>query len=272
MKYFNHSMDLHEVKATYRKWALKLHSDLNGGDDEAMKDLNSQFEYAYKYAETHSVIISKENEKETAKSYTRRFYTENGWQGSRYDSSLSTKDIAKKVREYAKYAYPDYKFSISIQTYSGGSSVYLTLMQSPYELTNEYLLDTWCRNHLENYGRIEFYNGENWVHEATEENIRKYKEYTKAEVYERWQFNQYYDFGKDMTERSPIDVRVLSAIKDVMDYLNSFRYDDSDGQVDYFDTNFYYHVSIGKYEKPCIVKPPKNWKLTDNSKKEVSVA
>ena len=75
-----------------------------------------------------------------------------------------------------------------------------------------------------------------------------------------------------MTERSPIDVRVLEAIKDVMDYLNSFRYDDSDSMVDYFSTNFYYHVSIGKYEKPCVIKPPINWKLEDKSKKEINVA
>lgn len=39
MKYFNVSMTMHEVKATYRNWAFKLHSDVNGGDDEAMKDL-----------------------------------------------------------------------------------------------------------------------------------------------------------------------------------------------------------------------------------------
>lgn len=272
MKYFNTSMTIHEVKATYRNWAFKLHSDVNGGDDEAMKDLNVQFEYAYKYAQTHSVVVSEEDKKESAKNYTRKFYTENGWCGSRYDSSLSTTDIAKKVREYAKYAYPDFKFSISCKYFSGGSSCSMILMQSPYELTTEYLLDKWCRNHTEQYGRIDFYNGEEWVHEVTEENIRKYKEFTKKKVYEDWQFNQYYDFGKDMIERSPIDIRVLSAIKDVMDYLQSYNYDDSDSMTDYFDCGFYFHVSIGKYNKPCIVKEPKSWKLADKSKKEVKIA
>ena len=56
MKYFNISMTVAEVKTTYRKWAFKLHSDVNGGDDEAMKDLNVQFDYAFKYAKTHTVI------------------------------------------------------------------------------------------------------------------------------------------------------------------------------------------------------------------------
>lgn len=270
MKYFNTSMTIHEVKATYRNWAFKLHSDINGGDDEAMKDLNVQFEYAYKYAKTHNVV-SEEEKKESAESYTRRFYTENGWCGSRYDSSLSTTDIAKKVREYAKYAYPDFKFSISCKYFSGGSSCSMSLMQSPYELTNEELLDKWCRSNTENYGRTDFYNGEEWVHEVTEENIRKYKEFTKKKVYEDWQFNQYYDFGKDMTERSPIDIRVLSAIKDVMNYLQSFNWSDCDSSVDYFNVNFYYNISIGKYNKPCVVKEPKSWKLADKSKKEIKV-
>lgn len=269
MKYFNTSMTIHEVKATYRNWAFKLHSDVNGGDDEAMKDLNVQFEYAYKYAKTHN-IVSEEEKKETAESYTRRFYTENGWCGSRYDSSLSTTDIAKKVREYAKYAYPDFKFSISCNRYS---SCYIILMQSPYELTNDNLIDSWCRNNLTNYGRIDFYNGSEWVYEATEENIKGYKEFTKNKVYTNWSFNEYYDFGKDMTERSPIDIRVLDAIKDVKNYVNSFVFDDSDSQIDYFNRNMYYHISIGKgYDKPCVVKAPKNWKLTDKSKKEVKIA
>lgn len=30
------------------------------------------------------------------------FYTQNGWAGSNYDSKLSTKEIAAKVRSYAK--------------------------------------------------------------------------------------------------------------------------------------------------------------------------
>lgn len=268
MKYFNISMSMKQIKKTYREWAFKLHSDV-GGNDEAMKDLNVQFEYAYKYAKTHN-IISEEEKKETSSSFVHKFYTEYGWCGENYDSSLRTTDIAKKVREYAKYAYPDFKFSISC---GGYSSCYITLMQSPYELTNDKLINTWCRNNLTNYGKTDFFNGEKWVSEATEENIKGYKEWTKQKVYENWSFNQYYDFGKDMNERSPIDIRVLEAIKDVMNYLNSFRYDDSDAMVDYFNTNFYYHVSIGKgKDKPCIIKTPKNWKLKDNTKKEIKIA
>lgn len=40
------------------------------------------------------------------------FYTANGWAGSNYDSNLSTKEIAAKVRSYAKKNFPEFKFSV----------------------------------------------------------------------------------------------------------------------------------------------------------------
>lgn len=40
------------------------------------------------------------------------FYTANGWAGSNYDSKLSTKEIASKVRSYAKKNFPGFKFSV----------------------------------------------------------------------------------------------------------------------------------------------------------------
>lgn len=40
------------------------------------------------------------------------FYTANGWAGSNYDSKLSTKEIAAKVRVFAKKNFPGFKFSV----------------------------------------------------------------------------------------------------------------------------------------------------------------
>ena len=37
---------------------------------------------------------------------------------------------------------------------------------------------------------------------------------------------------------------------DVVELINSYRYDDSDGMIDYFSTNFYFDVSVGKWDKP----------------------
>lgn len=36
------------------------------------------------------------------------FYTANGWAGSNYDSKLSTKEIAARVRAFAKKNFPGF--------------------------------------------------------------------------------------------------------------------------------------------------------------------
>ena len=41
-------------------------------------------------------------------------------------------------------------------------------------------------------------------------------------------------------------------LKRVCEIVNQYNYDDSDIQTDYFDTNFYLHLRIGKWDKPLI--------------------
>lgn len=38
----------------------------------------------------------------------------------------------------------------------------------------------------------------------------------------------------------------------ISEFLDSYRFDDSDAMVDYFCTNFYYFLSIGKWDKPFV--------------------
>ena len=44
-----------------------------------------------------------------------------------------------------------------------------------------------------------------------------------------------------------------SVIQKVYDIINSYNFDDSDIMTDYFHTNFYLDLSIGKWDKPCII-------------------
>ena len=41
---------------------------------------------------------------------------------------------------------------------------------------------------------------------------------------------------------------------DIMEYAaklaNGYNFDDSDGMIDYFHTNFYLHIEIGRWDKP----------------------
>ncbi|MGI6124931.1 MAG: molecular chaperone DnaJ, partial [Acetivibrionales bacterium] len=45
-----------------------------------------------------------------------------------------------------------------------------------------------------------------------------------------------------------------SVINQALNIINSYNFDDSDSQIDYFHTNFYTHMSIGKWDKPFTIK------------------
>lgn len=61
-------------------------------------------------------------------------------------------------------------------------------------------------------------------------------------------------------------------VQEVVDFANSYNYDDSDPQIDYFDTKFYLDFNVGTYKRPFKVsngnKKKKSKKV--KSKKKVS--
>lgn len=42
----------------------------------------------------------------------------------------------------------------------------------------------------------------------------------------------------------------LAILKDIDAFAMSYNYDDSDGMIDYFDTNFYFHLAVGSWNAP----------------------
>ena len=46
--------------------------------------------------------------------------------------------------------------------------------------------------------------------------------------------------------------KAKEVLKKVTDMFTSFNYDDSDAQIDYFSTNFYFHLEVGQWDKPFI--------------------
>ena len=130
----------------------------------------------------------------------KNFYTQNGWEGSNYDSNLKTKDIAAKVREYARKKYPEFKFSVRSgwSTYTGTITISLTGGKC-------YPFVEGSRSAERGYMRTMSTIG---------------------------------GFEKDLTPE------VFEALDDITAYANSFRYNDSDGMIDYFDTNFFLHIEI----------------------------
>lgn len=131
-QYFKKVNNLEELKAEYRRLAMQHHPDV-GGDTAVMQEINAEYDRlfpVYKLAYNRSAATPTH---ETAESTRSEFYTQNGWKGSRYDSSMSTKEIAASIRAYLKQAYPDCKFSVTTHYASMCSSISVCLMSGPYE-------------------------------------------------------------------------------------------------------------------------------------------
>ena len=129
------------------------------------------------------------------------FYTANGWSGSNYDSKLSTKEIAAKVRVFAKKNFPGFKFSVRSEWGMYTDSMYVELKEGtciPFVEGSR----SAGRGYMSTMGTVK-----GWEDELTPEMFK-----------------------------------VLDA---VTAYASSFRYDDSDGMQDYYDTNFYLKIKVG---------------------------
>lgn len=137
------------------------------------------------------------------------FYTANGWAGLNYDSKLSTKEIAAKVRSYAKKNFPDFKFSVRSEWSMYTDSMYIELKSGP------------C---------VPFVEGSR----SAERGYMSTMSSVKA-----WE-----------DELTP---KVFAALNAVSNYASSFRYNDSDGMQDYFDTNFYIHIEVSDEYK--VIEP-----------------
>ena len=137
------------------------------------------------------------------------FYTANGWAGSNYDSKLSTKEIAAKVRSYAKKNFPEFKFSVRSEWSMYTDSMYIELKSGP------------C---------VPFVEGSR----SAERGYMSTMSSVKA-----WE-----------DELTP---KVFAALNAVSNYASSFRYNDSDGMQDYFDTNFYIHIEVSDEYK--VIEP-----------------
>jgi len=137
------------------------------------------------------------------------FYTQNGWAGSNYDSKLSTKEIAAKVRSYAKKNFPGFKFSVRSEWSMYTDSMYIELKSGP------------C---------VPFVEGSRSAERGYMSTMSTVK---------GWE-----------NELTPEMFKVLDA---VTTYASSFRYNDSDGMQDYFDTNFYINIKVSDEYK--VIEP-----------------
>lgn len=210
MKYLVNITSFDGLKKLYREMAMKLHPDM-GGSDEEMQILNNEYDVLFPIWKNRTEVESGVHTEETADGDRIYFYTQNGWAGENYKCGRSTKEIAQIIRTYLKEAYSDCKWSVRYSSYSGGSSIHVSLIEAPYCVFKD--------------------------KSKTHESINHY----------------YFDRGENYIPKAH------AMLKDVLAFIESYHYDDSDGMIDYFDTNFYYDLSVGTWDKPfkVVYREPK---------------
>ena len=219
--YFKNVSSFEDLKSQFRELARANHPDA-GGNAETMKAINAEFDQLFPIWRHRHNETAAEQSTETADGERKRFYTQNGWAGSKYDVNRTTKEVAALVRAYVKEVYPTFKFSVRYSHASMCSEVHTELVESPVvpfktfdELTEDEIVHAWG------------VAGRNWWIKRTD----ILDDETMQEL--RTAYEEH-DFLKVRTEY------VDAVMKDVEAQVNSYRYDDSDGMIDYFDCNFYY--------------------------------
>lgn len=151
-----------------------------------------------------------------------RGYTGYKWKGKAFDrtADLDITEIAKLAREEYKIEFPEMKWSVRIERYSGGQSINAVGTGYPRNPYNKEYMDQ-----VKEGKTREEIREENW------KNGGRRNFYTE-------------EYKKDLAKAEEI--------------LSQYRVSDSDGQIDYFSTNFYDHVRIDleEWDKKIFANDP----------------
>lgn len=149
-------------------------------------------------------------------------------------NKYNTKDIAKWVRQTLKREMPDFKFSVRIETYTGGSSMSITMLRSPVRLLKRL-------GEIEEQEILRLMNARN---DTRDEVLGFIKQRLDSDHHD---INQYYvDEDWSLTEKGK---KICSK---VLDIANKYNWDNSDAMTDYFDVNYYLDLKLGDYDRPFI--------------------
>lgn len=236
MKYFSGVNSLEALKAAYKRLALENHPD-RGGDTATMQEINAEYDAAFARLKiAHNLAHPEQRTEETAESTRSEFYTANGWKGSRYDSSLSLKEIAQRVRSFVKEAFPTYRFSVRTKYASMCQEIIVEMTESPAPVlkTLDELTEDDVHEIIRQANRLNEWRLGSWNDAEA-----------RAEIARLWDANPG-SMYRIFTERA------AATIAEVDSYVQSYNYDDSDGMIDYFDNNFYFFGS--RPGNPCAVK------------------
>lgn len=272
-KYFKNINSFEDLKSKYRELLKKNHPD-NGGDVEVMKAINVEFDALFPIWKNRKESESGIKVEETASSVRSKFYTQNGWEGDRYDSHLTLKEIAAIVRTYVKEKYPTCKFSVRTSYASMCQELYVEIKEFPEKMykTGDDLRKEGIREtvHTTLHTTGEPYTYEKYTEEI--ENMWRKLKSNGLFTVNSWtdeELIQAYESALEKSSFYGIKTEYFqSVLDDVNSFVNSYNYSDCDGMIDYFDVNFYYFNC--KFENCKVV--PKTARIKNKSRKPAKKA
>lgn len=218
----------------------------------------------YGFAKEHEIInaILENGEGETitgektegATVYTDGYLGGGAVYGSKSNLHLYGADLSKAIREDIKRAGIK-GVTVRCKSYSGGQSIGVTVALRPdefvslaeyvgkYEITPE---NTWIYTGNGEPIFVDYYFGQLSAQEQEETRVAAAEyDYERMTTREN-RVNEFY-----IDEETHFTPETLAKIKTIQAIICAYRYDESNSQVDYFHTNFYYDI----YTKPVVVKP-----------------
>lgn len=153
-------------------------------------------------------------------------------------TKLKGVDVVKEIRNQIKKEFSGFKFSITQESYSGGWSIHISLLESPIKIVKD-------------FEEIPKETLQNWlVRDYSMDQLRALQ--TKG----YYQLNEYilreaYDpegwcNGVFLTEEGH---KLLQRVVQISDKYN---WNHSDSQSDYYDVNFHLDLAIGKWDRKFI--------------------
>jgi len=150
--------------------------------------------------------------------------------------SLGSKEIAKRIRGHLKEEFPECKFSVRYEHYSGGSSITVRLMKADRKIKlrfDEIPERALCSYHANRY---------------TTEELKRAQE------------RDYHQLGHFYGDYNPntwvngvfLTYQGYMLLKRVEQIANYYNYDDSDIMTDYYCVNFSFSLDLGQWDKPFI--------------------
>lgn len=166
--------------------------------------------------------------------------------------TLGTTEISKQIRNKLKDKFPSCVFSVVKHSYSGGSSITVSLMSSNFKVIQDFK-------------------------DLSEEAINKYCDGRSKEQLKEMQEGTHHQLNASYWEDYDPDIwnngvfltrQGHDLFKEVMEIVNYYNWDNSDGMTDYYDVNFYTHLNIGKGDNKYILTD-KPTPIKENSPKNI---